>query len=109
MADGTRKVRVIALGGTIAMARLILPTDVSVQAPPNLADAMFPRLLEAGINDWGGISPVTPDHVNPERPWPAVDKLRAATEAAGRRLVARLRHLSSLPALLSGHERRRNR
>jgi FO synthase len=75
---------------TIAMARLILPTDVSVQAPPNLADAMFPRLLEAGINDWGGISPVTPDHVNPERPWPAVDKLRAATEAAGRRLVARL-------------------
>ena len=75
---------------TIAAARLILPVDVSVQAPPNLADAAFPRLIEAGINDWGGISPVTPDHVNPERPWPAVDKLRRATEAAGRRLVARL-------------------
>lgn len=75
---------------TIAAARLILPADVSVQAPPNLADAMFPRLMDAGINDWGGISPVTPDHVNPERPWPAVDKLRGATEAAGRRLVARL-------------------
>ncbi|MEJ6010452.1 5-amino-6-(D-ribitylamino)uracil--L-tyrosine 4-hydroxyphenyl transferase CofH [Novosphingobium aquae] len=75
---------------TIAAARLILPADVSLQAPPNLSDASFPRLLEAGINDWGGVSPVTPDHVNPERPWPAVDKLRAATEAAGRRLVARL-------------------
>ncbi|HET6538820.1 MAG TPA: 5-amino-6-(D-ribitylamino)uracil--L-tyrosine 4-hydroxyphenyl transferase CofH [Sphingopyxis sp.] len=75
---------------SIAVARLILPADISLQAPPNLADASFPRLLEAGINDWGGISPVTPDHVNPERPWPAVEKLRAATHAAGRRLVARL-------------------
>jgi FO synthase len=75
---------------TIAGARLILPADVSLQAPPNLSDASFPRLLAAGINDWGGVSPVTPDHVNPEHPWPAVDKLRAATEAAGRRLVARL-------------------
>jgi FO synthase len=75
---------------TIAAARLILPADVSLQAPPNLADAAFPRLMEAGINDWGGVSPVTPDHVNPERPWPALDSLRAATEAAGRRLVARL-------------------
>ncbi len=75
---------------TIAAARLILPSQISLQAPPNLSDAAFPRLLEAGINDWGGVSPVTPDHVNPEHPWPAVDKLRAATEAAGRRLVARL-------------------
>lgn len=75
---------------TIAIARLILPADISLQAPPNLADAAFPRLMEAGINDWGGVSPVTPDHVNPERPWPAVERLRAATEAAGRRLVARL-------------------
>ena len=75
---------------SIAAARLILPADISLQAPPNLADAAFPRLMEAGINDWGGVSPVTPDHVNPERPWPAVDKLRAATEAAGRRLAARL-------------------
>lgn len=83
---------------SIAAARLILPADISLQAPPNLADAAFPRLLEAGINDWGGISPVTPDHVNPERPWPAVDKLRAATEAAGRRLVARL---PAYPAFLT--------
>jgi radical SAM domain protein, CofH subfamily len=75
---------------TIAAARLILPADISLQAPPNLADAGFPRLLAAGINDWGGISPVTPDHVNPERPWPAIETLRVATEAAGRRLVARL-------------------
>jgi FO synthase len=75
---------------TIATARLILPPEIALQAPPNLSDASFPRLLEAGINDWGGVSPVTPDHVNPERPWPAVDKLRAASEAAGRHLVARL-------------------
>ncbi|WP_254621066.1 5-amino-6-(D-ribitylamino)uracil--L-tyrosine 4-hydroxyphenyl transferase CofH [Sphingomonas sp. CL5.1] len=83
---------------SIAAARLILPRGISLQAPPNLADAAFPRLMEAGINDWGGISPVTPDHVNPERPWPAVDKLRAATEAAGRRLVARL---PAYPAFLA--------
>jgi FO synthase len=75
---------------TIAMARIILPPEVSLQAPPNLSDASFPRLLDAGINDWGGVSPVTPDHVNPEQPWPAVERLRNATEAADRRLVARL-------------------
>lgn len=75
---------------SIAVARLVLPPDVSLQAPPNLSDASFPRLLDAGINDWGGVSPVTPDHVNPSHPWPAVDRLRAATEASGRRLVARL-------------------
>ena len=75
---------------SIAAARMILPADISIQAPPNLADAAFPRLLEAGINDWGGVSPVTPDHVNPERPWPMIDKLDQATQAAGRRLVARL-------------------
>jgi FO synthase len=83
---------------TIAAARIVLPADVSLQAPPNLSDASFPRLMEAGINDWGGVSPVTPDHVNPERPWPAVDKLRAATEAAGRRLAARL---PAYPAFLA--------
>ena len=75
---------------TIAAARLILPPDVSLQAPPNLADAAFPALMTAGINDWGGVSPVTPDHVNPERPWPALGRLEAATLAAGRRLAARL-------------------
>ncbi|MDM8010858.1 MAG: 5-amino-6-(D-ribitylamino)uracil--L-tyrosine 4-hydroxyphenyl transferase CofH [Parasphingorhabdus sp.] len=75
---------------SIAAARMILPPDISLQAPPNLSDASFPHLLDAGINDWGGVSPVTPDHVNPSHPWPALDKLRAATEASGRRLVARL-------------------
>ena len=55
----------------IALARVILPRDVHVQAPPNLATTSA-RLLDAGIDDWGGVSPVTADHVNPERPWPAL-------------------------------------
>jgi FO synthase len=75
---------------TIAVARLILPPDVSLQAPPNLAYDEFPRLLEAGINDWGGVSPVTPDHVNPEAPWPELERLGAATAAAGLTLLPRL-------------------
>jgi 7,8-didemethyl-8-hydroxy-5-deazariboflavin synthase CofH subunit len=62
---------------------------VHVQAPPNLADD-FGRLLDAGIDDWGGVSPVTADHVNPERPWPALDRLRAVTEARGFALAPRL-------------------
>lgn len=75
---------------TIAVARLIFGPSMSIQAPPNLrADELTP-LIRAGINDWGGVSPVTPDHVNPEAPWPHVDALAAATEAAGRRLVERL-------------------
>jgi len=73
----------------IALARLVLPDDVSVQAPPNLADD-FGLLLDAGIDDWGGVSPVTADHVNPERPWPALDALRAVTEARGFALAPRL-------------------
>jgi FO synthase len=73
----------------IALARLILPPDVHVQAPPNLSED-FGRLLEAGIDDWGGVSPVTPDHVNPERPWPALERLRGVTEAAGFTLAPRL-------------------
>ena len=84
----------------IAMARLVLPPDVHVQAPPNLAggggtkptvdtDDLGP-LLDAGIDDWGGVSPVTADHVNPERPWPAVDVLNAATESRGLALAPRL-------------------
>ena len=60
-----------------------------VQAPPNLSDELGP-LLDAGIDDWGGVSPVTADHVNPERAWPALDVLRAATEAAGHTLAPRL-------------------
>ena len=75
---------------TIAVARLILGPNMNIQAPPNLSAADFPRLIAAGINDWGGVSPVTPDHVNPEAPWPEVERLRMATEAQGRMLVARL-------------------
>ena len=63
---------------------------MSIQAPPNLNPAALDRLLAAGINDWGGVSPVTPDHVNPEAPWPQLEVLRRATEAAGKELVARL-------------------
>ena len=74
---------------TVAVARLVLPAGIHLQAPPNLSDDLAP-LLAAGIDDWGGVSPVTPDHVNPERPWPALDVLRAATEAAGFELAPRL-------------------
>jgi FO synthase len=73
----------------IALARLVLPPEVHVQAPPNLSDD-FGYLLAAGIDDWGGVSPVTVDHVNPERPWPGLGRLRAVTEAAGRVLAPRL-------------------
>jgi FO synthase len=82
-----------------ALARLVLPPDVHVQAPPNLADD-FGVLLDAGIDDWGGVSPVTADHVNPERPWPALDRLRAVTEARGFALAPRLTiypHLAADP------------
>jgi FO synthase len=75
----------------IAMARLVLPSDVHVQAPPNLSDpADLAGLLAAGIDDWGGVSPVTVDHVNPERPWPSLRVLRTATETAGHVLAPRL-------------------
>jgi FO synthase len=74
---------------SIAAARLILPADVHLQAPPNLSDDLAP-LLAAGIDDWGGVSPLTIDHVNPERPWPALERLQAATEAAGHVLAPRL-------------------
>lgn len=73
----------------IALARTILPADVHLQAPPNLSDD-FGVLLEHGIDDWGGVSPVTADHVNPERPWPALDRLREVTEAHGHVLAPRL-------------------
>ena len=73
----------------IALARLLLPAEVHVQAPPNLADDVAP-LLEAGVSDLGGVSPVTIDHVNPERPWPHLDALAEATAATGRQLAPRL-------------------
>ena len=75
---------------TIAAARLILGPAMNIQAPPNLSSADFGRLIGAGINDWGGVSPVTPDHVNPEAPWPEIARLRAVTEREGRDLVQRL-------------------
>jgi len=76
---------------TIAVARLILGPEMSIQAPPNLSDlASLPALIEAGINDWGGVSPVTPDHVNPEAAWPDRERLAEATLRAGKTLVPRL-------------------
>jgi FO synthase len=74
---------------SIAAARLLLPPDVHLQAPPNLTDD-FGALLSAGIDDWGGVSPVTVDHVNPERPWPDLERLRHVTESAGHVLAPRL-------------------
>jgi FO synthase len=75
---------------TVAMARLILGGGMNIQAPPNLSADDYGQLLDAGINDWGGISPVTPDHVNPEAPWPQITALRGVTERYGKTLVARL-------------------
>ena len=75
---------------TVAVARLVLDPDVSVQAPPNLSPADHALLLHAGLNDWGGISPLTPDYVNPEAPWPHVDALSATCRAAGYTLRERL-------------------
>jgi FO synthase len=75
---------------TIAAARLILPDDVHVQAPPNLSPGVYQKLIEAGIDDWGGVSPVTPDHVNPEAPWPELEALARRTAEMNKVLVARL-------------------
>lgn len=75
---------------TLAAARLVLPADMAVQAPPNLRPVALDALLSAGLNDWGGVSPVTPDHVNPEAPWPQVEALRKACEARGLALHERL-------------------
>jgi FO synthase len=73
----------------VALARTILPPEVHLQAPPNLSDE-FGDLVDAGIDDWGGVSPVTVDHVNPERPWPALEILRTTTESRGFNLAPRL-------------------
>ncbi len=75
---------------TIAAARMILGASMTIQAPPNLRGGVLTPLVRAGVNDWGGVSPVTPDHVNPEAPWPHLDKLETETEAAGRHLRQRL-------------------
>jgi FO synthase len=75
---------------TIALARLIFEPSMNIQAPPNLSPQALAQIVDAGINDWGGVSPVTPDHVNPEAPWPHLAKLEAATQAAGKSLSERL-------------------
>ena len=75
---------------TIAVARLIFGPAMSVQAPPNLSPGVLPQIVDAGINDWGGVSPLTPDFVNPEAPWPHLDELARETASAGKRLHERL-------------------
>ncbi|MFG1698353.1 bifunctional FO biosynthesis protein CofGH [Nonomuraea sp. NPDC049309] len=78
------------LAATIAVARLVLGPRVRIQAPPNLVDSEYELMIRAGIDDWGGVSPLTPDHVNPERPWPQIDELAARTREAGFTLKERL-------------------
>ncbi len=78
------------LAATIAVTRLVLGPRMRVQAPPNLVDADYALMLRAGIDDWGGVSPLTPDHVNPERPWPQIDDLAARTADSGFTLRERL-------------------
>jgi FO synthase len=75
---------------SLAAARLILGPEMNIQAPPNLSPGVYPQLIAAGISDWGGVSPVTPDHVNPEAPWPAITELAERTATAGKLLVHRL-------------------
>jgi 7,8-didemethyl-8-hydroxy-5-deazariboflavin synthase CofG subunit len=74
---------------TLAVARLLMPT-MNIQAPPNLSDPHYADLLDGGINDWGGVSPLTPDFINPEKPWPRLEELRQKTEAKGFELRQRL-------------------
>jgi FO synthase len=82
---------------TVAMARLVFGAEMNIQAPPNLSFDNYGQLLDAGINDWGGVSPVTRDHVNPEAPWPRIDALRCVTESRRKTLVPRL---AAYPAYL---------
>jgi FO synthase len=91
----------------VAVARLLMP-NVNIQAPPNLNAPYYEELLDAGINDWGGISPLTPDYINPEKPWPHLEQLRMRTESKGLQLRQRLPvypefvpALTSRPGLLS--------
>ena len=92
---------------SIAAARLILGPAMNIQAPPNLSPGVYPQLIAAGINDWGGISPVTPDHVNPEAPWPAIAELAERTAAAGKLLAHRLPIYPSYARDLAGWSRDR--
>jgi FO synthase len=88
---------------TIAVARLLMP-NVNIQAPPNLSDPDYEELLDAGINDWGGISPLTPDFINPERPWPHLLELEKRTKAKGFELRQRLPVYPEFLPLACGHE-----
>jgi FO synthase len=85
---------------TIAVARLLMP-DMNIQAPPNLSDETYDELLDAGINDWGGVSPLTPDFINPEKPWPHLEDLRRRTVSKGYELRQRLplypEHVKNVP------------
>jgi FO synthase len=78
------------VAGWVALARLVLGRDIHVQAPPNLTPGVLEMMLHAGVSDWGGVSPVTVDYVNPEAPWPALRELRERTVSAGHKLVERL-------------------
>lgn len=75
---------------TIAVARVVFGAHMNIQAPPNLSPGVLPQLVAAGINDWGGVSPLTPDHVNPEAPWPHLERLASETASAGKFLEQRL-------------------
>ncbi|MDC1117314.1 7,8-didemethyl-8-hydroxy-5-deazariboflavin synthase CofG, partial [Luminiphilus sp.] len=87
---GTDNLNLTEMTWTIAQARAILPIEISIQAPPNLNAGQLGQLIDAGINDWGGVSPLTPDYVNPEAPWPSLSVLRAATAERGKQLLPRL-------------------
>ena len=78
------------VAGWVALARLVMGPEMNIQAPPNLAPGLLEQLLRSGLNDWGGVSPVTLDFINPEAPWPALTELRERTERAGQRLLERL-------------------
>jgi FO synthase len=86
---------------TIAVARLLMP-GVNIQAPPNLSSPYYEELLDAGLNDWGGVSPLTPDYINPERPWPHLEELKMRTESRGYTLRQRLPvYPEFLPAIIN--------
>ncbi|MFD3332430.1 bifunctional FO biosynthesis protein CofGH [Streptomyces sp. NPDC058700] len=87
---GTPDAELDDLVATVAVARLIMGPSACLQAPPNLVDSAYERLIAAGIDDWGGVSPLTIDHVNPERPWPRIEELAARSAAAGFELRERL-------------------
>lgn len=87
---------------TIAATRHVFGSTMNIQAPPNLSPRDGPQLIAAGINDWGGVSPVTPDHVNPEAPWPQIEELRRRTSAGSKTLIERL---AIYPSYASDHRR----